>query len=242
MTVKDCKHDEYHKWIDPSMWRDRLPREIAIYERIKQQGGHRNIHRYRGYRLNMKQHRWRLYTDLCKYRSITGAEDYIFEDISQFWKIRRNEWQRVSDQGEWDERRFPLDRDNMTLLPERFLWHIFRELVNGCGFLERGNGRGHGDGALEWRPIVHMDMYQGNVFLTASDENLFGEKAVTVEGSEETEVDAADRKIRWPRKAHLDERGDELRKEPTEKKGMAPFPNDVRALDLIKSLYETQLY
>jgi hypothetical protein len=61
--------------MNPLAWRDRLPMEIAILERLKTQD-HANIHKYHGYRLDMRRLRWRLYHDYCDYGSLGLALSY----------------------------------------------------------------------------------------------------------------------------------------------------------------------
>jgi serine/threonine protein kinase len=49
--------------------------EIAILERLNTQD-HANIHKYHGYRLDMRRLRWRLYHDYCDYGSLGLALSY----------------------------------------------------------------------------------------------------------------------------------------------------------------------
>ena len=71
--------------------------------------------------------------------------------------------------------RFP----NETILPERWLWHVFGELVDACLILRQG----HPDRAVpDWRPLVHNDLHSANVFLDdrkPEDEATF-DQAVSV--------------------------------------------------------------
>jgi hypothetical protein len=69
MAVKDHKAMSQNEWINPINWRDGLPREIAVMQRLKSLEN-RNILGFRGYRLNMKQRRWRLFQDYCDYKNL----------------------------------------------------------------------------------------------------------------------------------------------------------------------------
>jgi hypothetical protein len=87
MTVRDVKTIDRTHWTSPFFWRDRLPKEIAIQERLKNEGGYSyNIHGYFGYRLDSAQRRYRVYTEVCEYGDLWTAMQ-IYADP---WRTRRN--------------------------------------------------------------------------------------------------------------------------------------------------------
>ncbi|KAF1849253.1 uncharacterized protein K460DRAFT_259368, partial [Cucurbitaria berberidis CBS 394.84] len=141
IAVKDIASIYYSDWVNPMNWRDKLPRDVAIQERVRMQGGHRAIHRYEGYRLSLPGRRYRLYHEVCEYGNLMTAMDYY----SKQWRRRRN-------------RPFPAKKEPEHVIPEAFLWEVFRNLVEACTFLERGAGVDMGAGK-EWRSIVHNDMH-----------------------------------------------------------------------------------
>ena len=67
MAIKETMGINAHEWCSPFNWRDQLPMPIAIQERRRNEGGHPNIHGHRGYWLNMREKRYRVYNDVCKY-------------------------------------------------------------------------------------------------------------------------------------------------------------------------------
>jgi len=68
MAVKECRVGP-RLWRDPIYWRNKLPREISLHKRIdlhRVRGTtHRNVIQHRGYRLMMRQRRYRLYLQFC---------------------------------------------------------------------------------------------------------------------------------------------------------------------------------
>ncbi|KAF2867763.1 hypothetical protein BDV95DRAFT_646830 [Massariosphaeria phaeospora] len=66
MAVKEVK-TKHTTFTSPLHWRDRLILDIAMQERISLQGGHPNIIKYRGHRMNMSQWTYRLYSQFCEY-------------------------------------------------------------------------------------------------------------------------------------------------------------------------------
>lgn len=66
-------------WIDMFKWRDRLPMDIAIQQRLEQQGSHPNIHEYRGYRLSMRQRKCQVYNEFCEYDNLATVLGHYFQ-------------------------------------------------------------------------------------------------------------------------------------------------------------------
>lgn len=132
-------------WTSPKNWRDQLPISVAVQERMRNEGRPKSIHKYRGYRLNMEQRRFRVYNDMCKYGDLATA----MKRYSDPWYYRAI---------------IPVESRTNPLpptIPERFIWHVFRALVKANLFLERGRGRPDS----RWKAIFHNDMGPQNVLL-----------------------------------------------------------------------------
>jgi hypothetical protein len=167
IAIKDSQIYSRERWACPLLWRDQLPREIAIQERLRTQGGRPTIHAYHGYCLNMKERRYRLYNEVCDYGNLRG----ILDHYSKLWAPRTvlyaENWKAVKDLPE------PAD-----VIPESFLWEVFRALVDACLFMRDGATRTDGETPLlvtmmppgqEWRPIMHCDIHLQNVFVKVPD-------------------------------------------------------------------------
>ncbi|KAH7132274.1 kinase-like domain-containing protein [Dendryphion nanum] len=146
-----------HSWNDPSKWRNKLPREIHIHKRIEAQrelgSGHLNVVRCRGSRLLMKQRIYRLYLSL-----------YDHGDLFHAMRENFGYWRYID---QLDP--LPARVDENRVLPEKYIWHVFRGLVDACLVLQQGRKDRVVDG---WRPIMHMDMKLNNVFLRATNDGM----------------------------------------------------------------------
>jgi hypothetical protein len=99
-----------HVWKHPTKWRGRLPREIynhKLLDSTRTGVSHRNIIRHRGYRLMMRERRFRLYLDLCERGVIFG--------------LVKDENNGLSEESEVE-----------THLPELFIWQMLKELLDAC--------------------------------------------------------------------------------------------------------------
>jgi hypothetical protein len=151
VAIKDVDTIERERWDHPWYWRDQLPQDIAIQERLKRQNGRDTVHKYQGYRLNMADRRYRLYNEYCEYGDLRSYLRYYYEA----WSTYHNDSEKI--------------KPPEHVIPESFLWAVFRDLVDACIFLR--------DGAdplvdmpegQDWRSIVHKDMHLGNVFVKPS--------------------------------------------------------------------------
>jgi hypothetical protein len=78
MVVKEVRPSGF-KWRDPTFWREGLPREIRVHQKVDSSrpaadggdagarvgAGYANLLRHQGYRLMMQQWRFKLYLDFC---------------------------------------------------------------------------------------------------------------------------------------------------------------------------------
>ncbi|KAF2126730.1 hypothetical protein P153DRAFT_359087 [Dothidotthia symphoricarpi CBS 119687] len=200
VAIKDTAKDPPEVWFDLIRWRDRLPMDIAILERLETQGAHLNILAYRGYRLSTIQQRYRLYNAVCDYGCLMDALEFY----SAPWRRRRNTHRKMEfdtifgtdeakrlaaaayefaspfdsvaaaqkalatedlwgdgEVDDWKKGPFALPTE---VIPEAFLWEVFRCLVEACSYLESGAGVDLGPGK-DWRPILHADLHLQNVFV-----------------------------------------------------------------------------
>ena len=146
MAVKDAKAAEPTEWIDPMRWRDQLPREIALSQRLAAQDD-AGIVGFRGHRLNMADRRSRLYLDYADYGSAMDVlMAYYYQHGSPAAHVKKK--QRLSNPS----------LPEPDCLPEPFIWYVFRSLVDMLVVLRHGTRRD-----ARWRPIVHLDLCLSNL-------------------------------------------------------------------------------
>lgn len=164
MVMKDCKPDDIDWW-DHTRWRDRLPREIAIHRRIDRgrtqhadrETAYRNLVKHKGYRLMMRKRRYRLYQ---KY--------YAGGDLYKALGSRFSPWGSAS--GLNNKGRLAEDYQDLQQVQEDLIWHVFRNLVKACLFLQYGTSDRNATAPVPgWDPITHRDVHIGNVFIESRD-------------------------------------------------------------------------
>ena len=64
------------------------------------------------------------------------------------------------------------DPDELDVIPEAFLWHVFDQLADAALVMHRGAEPLIGERA--WREIVHRDLHLGNILLRPAQESLDG--------------------------------------------------------------------
>ncbi|KAF1836253.1 kinase-like protein [Decorospora gaudefroyi] len=139
-----------HMWKNPDEWRDKLPREIRMHQLIdssRTPTSHLNLVRHRGHTLMMAKMRYRIYLDLCD----GGGLD---DSMSDRWRK--------------DPDTFGVDLDPLKVLPEAYVWHLFKGLVDACLVLEQGDSLQEIAG---WKPLMHNDLHVGNVMLGRDPDN-----------------------------------------------------------------------
>lgn len=128
-------------------WRNKLPREVQIHRLVDSDPtatSRQNLIRHRGYRLMMRQQRYRIYLDLCSGGNLYTALGTRFR---------------------------PPRGESIHILPEGFIWHVFSSLVDACLYLQRGAPPGQQRPA-DWKSIFHLDIHFGNIFLDNDRENM----------------------------------------------------------------------
>lgn len=147
MVVKDHAAMSRNNWRDPNNWRDRLPREVAIHQRIESRRAaepeaFEYIVKCRGHRLLTSKRRFRLYLDFASGGSIgptVEKYDKRWNDIASD-KI-----------------------DTEKCLPEAFIWYTIKALATACLALE--NSTLGNDPVGDWKPIMHLDFQTPNILL-----------------------------------------------------------------------------
>lgn len=147
MVVKDNASATLEAWRDPKNWRDGLPRELAITQRIEarreaEPEEFQYINRFRGHRLLMSARRFRLYADFASGGNLFDA----------LWPYHLR-WNKV-------EHKESLPQVHV---PEAFIWYIVKALATALLLLQ--NGTLGNDKSADWKPIMHLDMQTSNVLL-----------------------------------------------------------------------------
>jgi hypothetical protein len=178
MVVKEALPED---WDDSRQWRNKLPREIDIHKKIdKQRLGRgspafRHLIRHRGYRLMMRQQRYRLFLDLYEsgdlYHAVKEWFDYPTklgpEGEKEKSKAPETQTAENSEVGEnsGTAPKEPEESKEQQILSEDFLWHVFRCLVDACLILQNGDEPADSDPLEGWKPITHVDINLSNTFL-----------------------------------------------------------------------------
>jgi len=77
-----------------------------------------------------------------------------------------DEYDEMSDIEEWHND--DIDDNLPGVIPERFLWTVFDQLVDAFTILGTGgDGRPEGE---QWKEIVHKDVHLGNIFVKKRDD------------------------------------------------------------------------
>ena len=189
MVVKDTKASPW-EWRDPIHWRSNLPRELQVHKVIDRDrpaghvSGYDNLLKHDGYRLMMRQRRYRLYLEYCEGGTL---QDVVLPHFGRRanpqpaypWTLTRgNPYDPVLMQNG----RLP------QLIPEYFIWILFRSLVNACQVLHFGHVADVPGSIEDWKPITHLDIKLDNIFLQPLDEDDAGESEVSRLLTRETTV------------------------------------------------------
>lgn len=165
MAVKEARPSN-SEWRDPMHWRDRVPLEIRIHQRVDRNRppgggrGHDSLIEHRGYRLMMKQRRFRIY---LKYYE-GGDLDTACED-NFFLRSQDSHFHMYPGLNNFDLVHLPEDGTVPPILSEGFIWWIFRSLVNACQVLHSGQVLNVDGSNPDWQPITHLDIRPSNIFL-----------------------------------------------------------------------------
>lgn len=163
MAVKEAELGK-RQWRDPLFWRDRLPLEVRIHQRNDQNRsrgggrGHESLVEHRGYRLMMRQRRFRIYMDYYEGGTLRQAVSDSFElraqrpDIPQ--RAGHNNIVHLDAYGNRPE-----------ILPEGFIWWILGSLVEACQVLQYGQALDTNGSKPDWQPITHLDIRMDNILL-----------------------------------------------------------------------------
>lgn len=92
MVIKEVRPYIY-QWRDPVAWRDRRPMEIRIHQIIDESRaaaaglGHENLAEHRGYRLMMRQRRYRIYLEYYEGGDLCDAINPGFIPEGFIWRV-----------------------------------------------------------------------------------------------------------------------------------------------------------
>lgn len=161
-------------------WRDRIPLEIRIHQRVDinrpESGGrgHDSLIEHRGYRLMMAQRRFRLYMNYYEGGDLRNA-------VHRNFQLREQNPEYPLYRGYNDHDLVHIgDRGNIPLiLPEGFIWWVFRSLVDACQMLQFGQALDVDGSKPDWQPITHLDIRMDNIFLQPQPAGANGERSVS---------------------------------------------------------------
>jgi hypothetical protein len=169
MVIKEARPDQFN-WRDPLQWRDNLPKEIRNHQKIDSNRiasvnrGHRNLVRHRGYRLMMRQRRFRLFLDYYEGGNLSSATRHHFAKRTHPRDGRLPAyWIGTALTGHFHREGDPL-RLPPAIIPEPFIWEVFRSLIGACQILSSGQA-GDVDSLPGWQPITHLDIRFANILL-----------------------------------------------------------------------------
>lgn len=138
MVVKDTRYPGYADWRDPKNWRNRVPREIRIHQLVEE--------------------RRKVEPEMCRYlvrylghRLLMRQRRYRtyleYYEAGNLYNAMSNHYDDITSQR----------------LPEAFIWYMVKALATACLVLQTGTTA---DGPVKgWKPITHLDLVLGNVFL-----------------------------------------------------------------------------
>ncbi|KAH3913604.1 hypothetical protein HBI56_081400 [Parastagonospora nodorum] len=136
-------------WRDPLQWRQvqnaNLPMEVQIHKIIDSHRpdnsleGYNNLVKHDGYRLMMRQQRFRLYLEYYEGGNLDDA-------VRAYRRTGKH----------------PLGPGN---IPEYYLWRVFGNLIAACQILHLGQVDPAEGKRADWRPITHLDIKLNNIFL-----------------------------------------------------------------------------
>ncbi|KAF2748597.1 kinase-like protein [Sporormia fimetaria CBS 119925] len=150
MAVKDAMPCKLETWLDPKSWSNQPPREIDIHRALEagrpagNGGGFKHIVRFFGYRLMMKQRRYRTYLEACDAGDLWDATKHA---LLEYYDEPRESGLQFHDPEvpEEHERVYDYRLNVKRVLPEH------SECAPGT----------HPD----WVPVVHRDIKMNNFLI-----------------------------------------------------------------------------
>jgi serine/threonine protein kinase len=166
-------------WRDPILWRDQLPREIRIHQLIDSNRAdaiddHDTLAEHHGYRLMMRQHRYRLYLTYYEggdlYAALRGMPD---AELKFLYTSPHKQRAKSPVNYHWDFNfNCYRDDDNDSLprvVPERLICEIIDSLAKACQMLHFRQVDSE-DAAEGTHRITHLDIKADNIFMQPSPE------------------------------------------------------------------------
>lgn len=165
MAIKESRAED-GQWCDPLWWRDRLPLEIRIHQLIDQNRpkeggrGHESLLEHRGYRPMTRQRRFRLYMRYYEGGNLREAVEDNFELREQNPNSEKFAGYSTDDIVHLDD-----NGDPPLILPDGFIWWIFRRLIDACQVFHSRQALEVDGAKVDWKPITHLDIRMDNIYL-----------------------------------------------------------------------------
>ncbi|KAH7555581.1 hypothetical protein BM1_07204 [Bipolaris maydis] len=167
-------------WRDPIKWRDQVPQEIRIHQlvdsnRANASDNHDTIIEHYGYRLMMRQRRYRIYLAYYQGGNLHSALSGSMpnQELVDLYTSPRIDPTKRREGYNWDaELRCYRDPENNlpTILPERLIWEIIDSLTKACQILHFGQAD-YEVVAPGAKRITHRDIKPDNIFIETMMDN-----------------------------------------------------------------------
>ncbi|EKG17115.1 hypothetical protein MPH_05687, partial [Macrophomina phaseolina MS6] len=166
VAVKEEESRSSKDWCDPLAWRDGLPIEISIHTQIQKiQPPCPHLLGLRGYRINLKQRRHRLYLPY------QGGGD--LSNLMNLWE----DFQNISEAPPEAPSEAAPGPQRHYVPPLGFIWYTFLAMAEACLALDSGWWGDREPSVAEktenecrkegWIPIIHRDIKPANTFMGA---------------------------------------------------------------------------
>ncbi|EMD58950.1 hypothetical protein COCSADRAFT_31102 [Bipolaris sorokiniana ND90Pr] len=166
-------------WRDPIKWRDQVPQEIRVHQlvdsnRANAVGDHDTIIEHYGYRLMMRQRRYRIYLAYYEGGDLHSALRGRMPDpeLVELYTSPRKSETKVRAGYSWDAelRCYKDPEDNLPpVIPERLILEIIDSLAKACQILHFGQVN-YEVVAAGAKRITHRDIKPDNIFIKPSFE------------------------------------------------------------------------
>jgi hypothetical protein len=151
-VVKDTRYSGYADWRDPKNWRNRVLREIRIHQLVEE--------------------RRKVEPDMCR---------YLVRYLGHRLLMRQRRYRTYLEHHEagnlYNAMSDHYDDITSQRLPEAFIWYMVKALATACLVLQTGTTAD--EPVKAWKPITHLDLVLGNVFLGLKKRKRDGESETT---------------------------------------------------------------
>ncbi|KAL6157809.1 hypothetical protein ACJQWK_07851 [Exserohilum turcicum] len=170
-VIKEAKLKRGH-WRDPILWRDQVPREIRIHQVVDEHrdnttGGHRNLAQHYGYRLMMRQRRYRIYLNYYEGGDLSAAlRNLPSPELEDRYTRPQKRQHPAPEEWNWDFDFLCYRKDDLLpqVLPERLICEIVDSLAAACQILHFGQVDSEVAPEGTHR-VTHCDIKPDNIFI-----------------------------------------------------------------------------